>query len=461
METYKKIIPKKINKNLIIKKNDTIKSAINKINKNGNNGLFVINDSLKLIGVLTDSDIRKSKLLNLKTQSKVNSIMQNKPFFINEKKIQINNILNHIYTKLLIPVVDDKKYLKGYFHILDFIEQNKYKLNKPSKKLKKILLIGGAGYAGSEITNFLLKKGFYVRVFDKLIYQNCYIKHKSKNFDFYYGSTLDIKRLDVVLKDIDCVLHLAEIVGDPASSLNSDITVQNNYISTENVAKTCIKNKIKKLIYFSSCSVYGHNTKLVNEKSNLNPLSLYASCKIASESALKDFSKYNNINIVIFRLATLHGYSQRQRFDLVVNKLVIESIYNKKIFITGGKQWRPFLSLKDLSNVTLHFINYNLKSNYEIFNIGSNQENYRIIDISKHIKEELPKTKVVISISEEDNRDYKVDFRKLKRAINFKLSHNIRSTITQMINSCKKDRFKDFTNKQYSNYLSLGDFGND
>ena len=157
----------------------------------------------------------------------------------------------------------------------------------------------------------------------------------------------------------------------------------------------------------------------------------------------------------------MHGFSQRQRFDLVVNKLVIESIYNKKIFITGGKQWRPFLSLKDLSNVTLHFINHNLKSNYEIYNIGSNQENYRIIDIGKHIKKELPKTNVIISKSEEDNRDYKVDFKKLKRTINFNLNHNIKSTITQMLNYCRKDRFKDFTNKKYSNYLSLGDFGND
>ena len=445
-----------INNNLLIDQNDKIINAINKINENSKNGVFVIDENKKLVGILTDADLRKANLLDYNINDKIKKIMQKKPFYLYRDRETKTDLLAILSIKLLVPIVDQDHKVVGHHHILDFTINNKDNFSSKNKN-KNILVIGGAGYAGSEIVKSLIENNFNVTVFDRLMYENCFILHKSSksNYNFIYGNTLELDKLEIALASIDCVIHLAEIVGDPATSINKNFTVENNYTSTENIIKCCIKMKIKKYIYFSSCSVYGHSPNYVSEESSLNPLSLYARCKIASENAIENLSQFNDIDIVIFRLATLHGRSFRQRFDLVVNKLIIESLSKNEISIDGGDQWRPFLSLKDLSKVTEFFINANLLKRFNIYNIGSDSENYTINDIAKILKNNFKSLKVNYLNNISDQRDYKVNFDKLKNEINFDLKNNIHDTIKDLKTSFDQKIFYDHEHKKYSNFSSL------
>ena len=221
--------------------------------------------------------------------------------------------------------------------------------------MKKILVTGGAGYLGSHVVKQLLDNDYKVRVLDDLSFGQIGIKKikSNPNFELIKGDIRDLQSVLKSMEGVDGVIHLAGIVGDPASKIDPILSTEINYLSTKLVVDSALYFNIKQFVFASTCSVYGaSNNDILNEKSKVNPVSIYADTKLKSEKIILD-SYGKNFNPVIFRTGTLFGFSDRMRFDLAINFLSAQATKNNKITIEGGKQWRPFIHVHDAARAYL------------------------------------------------------------------------------------------------------------
>ena len=307
----------------------------------------------------------------------------------------------------------------------------------------KILVVGGAGYVGGGIVDNLSKQ-HDVTVYDSLIYETSY----RKKVNFILGDIRDTKKLNGILRDFEVVVWLAALVGDGACAINPDLTSEINSESVKNL----VQNFNKRIIFLSTCSVYGAQDGTLTEASETNPLSEYASSKLKAEEYLKDS------NALIFRLGTLFGISDefsRVRLDLVVNILTTKALIDKKISVFGGEQWRPLLHVNDVSNAISHCLNTDASGIYNL-----HYKNYKIIDIAKEIENKVNEVEVEITpISFEDARNYQVSSQKLKNDTGFQASIDLVKGIDEVYDLIFNNRIKDITDPRYSNQNFLQKFG--
>ena len=307
----------------------------------------------------------------------------------------------------------------------------------------KILVVGGAGYVGGGIVDTLSKKN-EITVYDSLIYESAY----RKDVNFIYGDIRDYKKINSILNNFDAVVWLAALVGDGACSINPTLTHE---INSETV-KNLVKNFNGKIIFLSTCSVYGAQEGVLDENSEVNPLSEYASSKLIAEKYLEES------DAIIFRLGTLFGISDqfsRIRLDLVVNILTTKALVDKKMSVFGGDQWRPLLHVKDVANAIEHNISSDTKG---IFNL--HYKNFKIIEIAEKIKEKIPDVSIETTpLPFQDARNYQVSSDKLKRETGFEASIELSQGIEEMYNLISSNRIKDINDPRYSNQNFLQTYG--
>jgi nucleoside-diphosphate-sugar epimerase len=213
--------------------------------------------------------------------------------------------------------------------------------------MKKIIVIGGAGYVGSQLVAKLLKDNYEVTVFDLMIYGNN-LPSNDKKLRLVQGDVRDIQKLKKSLKNQDALIHLACISNDPSFELNPKLGQEINFDCFEPLVVTSKELGIKHFIYASSSSVYGvKDTPTVTEEASLEPLTDYSKFKAQCEEILLSHTNDNFIGTII-RPATVCGYSPRQRLDLVVNILTNHAYHKKKIKIFGGTQLRPNIHISDM-----------------------------------------------------------------------------------------------------------------
>ena len=306
-----------------------------------------------------------------------------------------------------------------------------------------ILVVGGAGYVGGGIVDKLQEK-HHVTVYDSLIYENEF----RKNVNFIYGDIRDYSKLNNLLKNYDAVVWLAALVGDGACSINPTLTYEINSESVKNL----VSNFKGKIIFFSTCSVYGAQEGVLNEESEVNPLSEYAKSKLVAEDIL------TNSDAIIFRLGTLFGIGDefsRIRLDLVVNVLVTKALIDKKMSVFGGEQWRPLLHVKDVANAVDHTIESSLKGVYNL-----HYKNFKISEIADVIKDKIKNVEIVTTpLPFQDARNYQVSSEKLKLASNFEAEVSLEKGIDEVFNLISSGRIKDVNNPRYSNQNYLKTFG--
>jgi nucleoside-diphosphate-sugar epimerase len=306
-----------------------------------------------------------------------------------------------------------------------------------------ILVVGGAGYVGGGIVDKLQQK-HQVTVYDSLIYENEF----RKNVNFIYGDIRDYFKLNKILKQYDAVVWLAALVGDGACSINPTLTYEINSDSVKNL----VANFKGKIIFFSTCSVYGAQEGVLNEESEVNPLSEYAKSKLVAEDIL------TNSDAIIFRLGTLFGIGDefsRIRLDLVVNVLVTKALIDKKMSVFGGEQWRPLLHVKDVANAVEHTIESSLKGVYNL-----HYKNFKISEIADVIKDKIKNVEIVTTpLPFQDARNYQVSSEKLKLASNFEAEVSLEKGIDEVFNLITSGRIKDINNPRYSNQNYLKTFG--
>ncbi len=322
---------------------------------------------------------------------------------------------------------------------------NRYTSYKNKIKYMKILVVGGAGYVGGSVTDILLEKNYDFTVYDKLLYETEYLK----NCDFIYGDVRDYEKINKVLKNYDCVIWIAALVGDGACSINPEITNDINFKAVKNLSK----NFDGRIIFFSTCSVYGKQTGILDENSNLNPLSAYAETKLKAENVL------TNKNAIIFRLGTLFGLSDlhsRIRMDLVINTLTARAFLDNKINIFGGEQYRPLLHVKDSARAIVDSIT---KKEVGVFNLAF--ENYKIIDIAYLVREHFPNLEINITeIPFQDNRTYMVNKDKSLKYLNFEAKITPQDGVEEVKKLLINKRIKDFNDLRYHNQKYLEYFKN-
>lgn len=327
--------------------------------------------------------------------------------------------------------------------------------------MKKVLVTGGAGYIGSFVVNGLLDKGYEVVVLDALFYGEKGLESfvRRKGVTFIKGDITDPAKVEESLAGVDKVIALAAIVGDPACSVNEEMTWKINYESVKLLTDLSIKHGVSRLVFASSCSVYGSNDKVkfLTEESELHPVSIYAETRILSEEYI--LSKKELISPVILRLSTVFGLSPRMRFDLAINIMTAKAVSNGVIDVFGGNQWRPFVHVRDVANAFVMAMEADDQQvRGQVFNAGSTDSNYQIEDIAKIIAEEIPGTQINNNSSAIDQRNYNVIFDKIHKKINFKSQFSVRDGVREIaawLRSVKPD----ISRKEYSNYAVWKELG--
>jgi len=456
----------KILNHLLVKKNSSIKETMRAIDRGGLGTAFVIDKNKKFFGLVTDGDIRRAILRGVNIGRPIEEIANKNPIvFHNEflerelSRPKINKDIKKrtpIHGSLKIPVLNNKREVKDLIFVYpdgkhDFLRA-KAKLNVNNENIKKVLVIGGAGYLGSVLCRKLLNERYKVRVLDNLTYGDEGIKelYSDKNFDFLKGDIRNISDVVEAVKDIDAVIHLAAIVGDPACASDSKKTLEINYLATKNITEICKYFQINRFIFASTCSIYGASlspNKKLTEESSLNPISLYAETKIKCEQSILEATD-ENFSPTIFRMATLYGFSPLMRFDLVVNLLTAKAIFDKKITIFGGSQWRPWLHISDAANSYLLCLKKPIeKIKGEIFNVLS--ENYKIIEIGKIIKSLFKDAKLEINSKITDCRDYNVSFDKISKSLGFRPKIKIKEGIKAIEKAMAEGLISNYKDTKY------------
>jgi len=323
-----------------------------------------------------------------------------------------------------------------------------------NKNPYSVLITGGAGYIGSHLTRMYLEEGFAVTILDNFTYGSKGIDDikNHKNLNVINGDIANIRDVTSAVKGVNNVVALAAIVGDPACSLDAEETLNLNYESTKLLVEACDFYGIERLIFASSCSVYGDSgDRILNELSPVNPLSLYSRTRVFSEDYL--FNNCRNVIPVILRLATVFGYSQRLRYDLVINTLTAHGLINGKITITGGSQWRPFIHCIDAARA--FYLASTIEKNVvgkQIFNVGSDNLNFTINQIADIIAEVIGD--VVIEKNDHliDKRNYRVSFNKIKEIFNYNPKYDIKNGVIELIRNMQLDKnLQDISNPIFSN----------
>ncbi|MEM0240964.1 MAG: NAD(P)-dependent oxidoreductase [Candidatus Nezhaarchaeales archaeon] len=289
----------------------------------------------------------------------------------------------------------------------------------------RVLVTGGAGYIGSVLIGALLDRGYNVICLDKLLFGDAGIKQYMgvSGFKLVVDDTRTFN--PEVLNGVDAIVDLAAISQpDPLGHLEERLFYEINYRGPVRVANLGKKRGVKKYVFTSTCSVYGFQEGLISEESQPNPLENYAKTKLMAEKEIRPLSS-KEFCVTILRLATVYGLSKKMRFDLVVNGMTL-SLYKTGIIkvMRPGSQIRPVVHVADVAKAIINVIEVDeSKVNGEIFNVGSNNQNYRIYDLAKLIGDSVGKPYRIEWYGESDTRSYNVDFTKIGRRLGFTTSY--------------------------------------
>jgi nucleoside-diphosphate-sugar epimerase len=324
--------------------------------------------------------------------------------------------------------------------------------------MKKIVIIGGAGYIGTVLTGYLLSKGHQVIAIDKFLYQNNYCIHSylgNPNYKFLFGDMRDKNFTTEILKSATDVIILAGLVGDPITKKYPKIAHAINDIGIKNFIDNCNGKKIDRLIFISTCSNYGFidNDKLADEDFELKPLSLYSKSKVEVERYIIGLKGKVDYHPTILRFATAFGLSPRMRFDLTVSEFVNELAMGNELLVYDPHTWRPYCHVQDFSRLMLMVLEANFKTvSFEVFNSGGEENNFTKKGIVDLILSKVPDGVVKYQEHGADPRNYRVDFTKVNKKLGFKPKFSIMDGVIELLHSIKNQTFDNSKNFEYGNY---------
>ncbi len=327
--------------------------------------------------------------------------------------------------------------------------------------MNRIFITGGAGYVGSRMVPYFLSKGYKITVYDTLFFTDEFLPKNESNLKVIKGDIRDHAKIFESAKNHDIFINLACISNDTSFALDEKLSTSINLDSFEPMVLSAKKAGIKKFINASTSSVYGvSDQKDVKEDHPLVPLTLYNKYKGMTEPLL--LKHLDDIFTgVIFRPATVCGYSPRQRLDLTVNILTNHAYHNKKIIVFGGDQLRPNLHIQDYIEVVELFINSpSERINKQIYNVG--YQNLSVSEIAFKVKkviEDRFNNNIEIEVTEsDDNRSYHINSDKILNQLGFRPRRTVDDAILELIDAFDKKLLTNtFQNNIFYNVKRLKD----
>jgi nucleoside-diphosphate-sugar epimerase len=300
----------------------------------------------------------------------------------------------------------------------------------------RVLVTGGAGYIGSILCRTLLEKGYDVTCLDRLFFGTDSVKDITDEITLVKDDIRWFK--PEILKGVHAVIDLASLSNDPSGELAPEKTLEINHRGRVRVAKLSKKYGVTNYILASTCSVYGFQDGIITEESSLNPLTTYAKANLLAEKETLLLAD-KSFTATALRQATVYGFSYRMRFDLAINGMVLGFFKNGKIpIMRDGKQWRPFIHVKDTSNAFIKVLETKPETvNGQIFNVGVNEQNFQIFDLARLVAESIKLPFTYEWYGSPDNRSYRVSFNKVKETLRFQPEHSLKEGAKEVFDALK------------------------
>lgn len=269
----------------------------------------------------------------------------------------------------------------------------------------RVLVFGAGGYIGIPLCEELARLGHSVLAADRWFFER---RPSGPNIII---ATFDIREMHGLIGALDAVIDLSGLSNDASADIDPELTRSINLEGGKRLATLAKEAGVRRYVYSSSCSVYGHGTKRdLTEIDEAKPLTLYAECKVKVEDHIRSLEG-DGFEAVILRNATVFGVAPRMRFDLVANIMALTAWRDHQIIVRGGEQWRPFVWVQDVVHALCGGALSHLKP--DTYNVGC--ENLTINQVARAVSEVAPWAKIVRVAEAIDARDYHVSFRKYEQ----------------------------------------------
>ena len=328
----------------------------------------------------------------------------------------------------------------------------------------KVLLIGGEGYIGNIISEYLLSKGYEVVSFDSFQYKNNLMSLNHVHHDRYsfkYGDMREPAQVSAAMENVDAVILLAGLVGDPITRKYPEESEQINVKGVRQTIDAAFRAKVKRLIFVSTCSNYGliEGDQRADENFSLNPLSAYAVAKVDTEQYLLSMKGKVETNVTILRFATAFGLSPRMRFDLTINEFTYALAAGRELVVYDADTWRPYCHVKDFARLTEIVLREDKeKISFQVFNAGGEENNYTKRMIVEAVQQYVASAQIIFQEQGQDTRNYRVNFDKVKSVLGFVPKFSVDDGIREVIEAFEQHILDDVAKhpEEYGNYSIEG-----
>jgi nucleoside-diphosphate-sugar epimerase len=321
---------------------------------------------------------------------------------------------------------------------------------------KTTLVTGGSGYIGALLVRELSDAGHEVRVLDSLLHgqEDIAAEQERAGVMVVRGDVRDAEARRRALDGADAVVHLAAIVGDPACALDPALSDEVNVGATESLVADAAAAGVERLVFASTCSNYGRMadpTVPITEDGELRPVSLYAEQKVGMEKLILGGAT-EHFRPTCLRFATVYGVGRRMRFDLTVNEFTRELWADRELEVFGEQFWRPYIHVRDAGRAVATVLEASVEQVAgQVFNAGRSGENYRKLDLVEEISKQTDRGRVSYVRRDEDPRDYKVSFDKIRAQLGFETLMTVPDGIAEILAGLEAGTFGDPFDPRYKN----------